>query len=107
MIEIKVDMKKYKVEITGHANYDEKGKDIVCAGVSTLFFTLYNTLADVNEQMLNDLTPKYDEESGMGSVECVPKKEYRGNIQLIYMTVLTGLQLMADNYPDYVCVKGV
>ena len=31
-------------EVTGHANYAEHGKDIVCAGVSTLFITITNQL---------------------------------------------------------------
>ena len=31
-------------EVTGHAYYAEPGKDIVCAGVSTLFITITNQL---------------------------------------------------------------
>lgn len=33
---IKIDMKKNGFIITGHADYEENGKDIVCASVSTI-----------------------------------------------------------------------
>ena len=33
---IKVKLSEDKIEITGHANYDEYGKDIVCSGVSSI-----------------------------------------------------------------------
>ena len=36
--------KHVTVDIVGHAGYAEQGKDIVCAGVSTLAYTLINNL---------------------------------------------------------------
>jgi len=33
--------------MTGHADYDESGKDIVCAGASTLMYTAVNALEDI------------------------------------------------------------
>lgn len=46
---IKVNLKKenniiYEIKISGHAKYDEYGKDIVCAGVSTLLITTVNAI---------------------------------------------------------------
>lgn len=35
--------------ITGHANYAERGKDIVCAGVSALAITLENALQELSD----------------------------------------------------------
>ena len=40
MINITFKPNTYELEITGHAGHDVKGKDIVCAAVSTLFYTL-------------------------------------------------------------------
>lgn len=41
-IALRQDEKSAQFIISGHAEYDEKGKDIVCAGVSTLTNTLAN-----------------------------------------------------------------
>lgn len=101
MITIKTNMKKYEVKISGHADFDEKGKDIVCAGISALFYTLYEVLYQ-NQVMLEPKSLKAIMNEGAGTISCKPKKEYEGNAQLMYMTVLTGFKMMADNYPEYV-----
>ena len=36
---IKVEIENNKIEIKGHANYDDYGKDIVCASVSSIVIT--------------------------------------------------------------------
>lgn len=41
-IAIRQDERSAQFIVSGHANYDEKGKDIVCAGISTLVNTLAN-----------------------------------------------------------------
>ena len=42
MIRIRIhsDASCFRLEANGHAQYDEKGKDIVCAGVSALYYAL-------------------------------------------------------------------
>lgn len=49
-------------EVTGHAHFAEPGKDIVCAGVSTLFITITNQLicksyVKVHDQRVSILNP--------------------------------------------------
>ena len=41
-IALRQDEKSAQFIISGHADYDEKGRDIVCAGISTLTNTLAN-----------------------------------------------------------------
>ena len=91
--------KEYVLEIKGHANYAEEGKDIVCAAISTLFYTLSNALED-NKNML--LTFNAQMEKGEGTLVCTPKEEYEGNVQLMMITILTGFNMMASNYPHHV-----
>ena len=43
---IEIEIEKGKIAVKGHAGYDEIGKDIVCAAVSTLFQAL---IASVKE----------------------------------------------------------
>ena len=45
---IKVDLTKENViTISGHANYDDKGKDIVCASVSSIVITTINAIIEI------------------------------------------------------------
>ena len=46
------DRKLVELEITGHAEYDESGKDIVCAAVSTAIIVTANAveLLDLNSK---------------------------------------------------------
>lgn len=44
MLKVKVDTKNYTVTMRGHADFAENGKDIVCAGASTLLYTLATRL---------------------------------------------------------------
>ena len=41
--------------ITGHANYDDFGKDIVCASVSSIIYTTVNGLLNINEKSIEFL----------------------------------------------------
>ena len=49
------------LKVSGHANYDEKGKDLVCASVSSIMFGFMNALDELNEkvevkQLTNEIT---------------------------------------------------
>ena len=44
MLNITFKPKTLELEITGHAKYGNEGGDIVCAAISSLFYTLYETL---------------------------------------------------------------
>lgn len=46
---IKVVIKKDSITISGHANYDEYGKDIVCAAVSATVITTVNGILSIDE----------------------------------------------------------
>jgi len=90
---------EYALEVKGHAEYGEEGKDIVCAGLSTLFYTVAAVLED-NKKMLKTLN--YEMEKGEGTLFATPKEEYQGNVQMMFLTILTGFNLMATNYPHNV-----
>ena len=96
MIEIKFSPEEYKVCITGHAEHGEKGKDIVCAAISTLFYTLAESLYDVAEMLDGDMV--FSDKDGNGFLKVTPKKEFEANISLIYWTILNGFDLVAKNY---------
>lgn len=100
MINIRFDARKMSLEASGHAMSSPNGNDIVCAAVSALLGTLAYTLTK-NRQMLTR-KPTMKLESGLGRVSCKPLPQYEGNVQMIYFTVLSGCELIADKYPEFV-----
>lgn len=94
---IKVKINDNKIEITGHANYDDYGKDIVCASVSSIVITTINAIMSINENSIcyqdnskkliieklkdDDITNKLI--SNMIDLLCELEKEYSDNIKII------------------------
>ena len=50
---IKIEISKDKITINGHANYDDFGKDIVCAAVSSTVITTVNGILSIDDSSLN------------------------------------------------------
>ena len=103
MINITFNPDTYTLEATGHAEHDEKGKDIVCAAISTLFYTLAEALYGVKEMLKEDIT--FSDEDGNGYISCVPKEEYEANISLIYWTILKGFEIVSATYEKNVTLN--
>ena len=98
MIEIKYVTKEHKLVLKGHANSNEKGKDLICCACSTLFFTLAQALTESQKAMDNF---KWKYKDGYGEIFCKPKKEYEGNISRTVWTVLVGFEMLENNYPKF------
>lgn len=55
LVSIKKDNSIIKeITITGHANYDNYGKDIVCAAVSSIAITTINAIHSINNTTISD-----------------------------------------------------
>ena len=100
MINITFKPETLELEIKGHAGQNEKGKDIVCSAISTLFYTLAKSISDSKNMLTKNPVIKYKD--GNGYLRCKPKEEYAGNIARSYWTILTGFEMIADEYSDYV-----
>ena len=50
---IKVELKDNLITIKGHAGYDDKGKDIVCASVSSIVITTINAIVEINPEAID------------------------------------------------------
>ena len=80
-------------EITGHADYDEHGKDIVCAAVSMLAYTTVNSL------------DSYDYEVEFSDDEDTMKllvKNPSHDSEVILNTFSTGILTLTQSYSDFV-----
>ena len=105
MINITFYPNTFTLDVTGHAEHGKKGEDIVCAAISTLFYTLGESLYATRYMMAEDVI--FDDEDGNGHITCKPKEEYEGNVSLIFWTILNGFQLVARNYKKNVNLKVV
>lgn len=79
------------VESADHATSDES----VCVGVSTLMYTIAETITDVLQQKaIIEI-----DEGGRFYLELENKKENDG-VQLLFRTLLTGIKGIVREYPD-------
>ena len=79
--------------VSGHANYDKYGKDIVCAGVSAVVTGGINAL----ESEIDNI--KVISEDNKLGVEIINSND---KIQIILNTILVQLQTIENSYKKYI-----
>ena len=82
--------------VDGHAGQAEKGKDIVCAGVSALVSALAYMLTDLSPDAL-DITMK----PGHAELRCKPSKQ----AEQAFLQTRYGLMLIMSEYGEYLDVQ--
>ena len=103
MIEVKFTPSEYKLEVSGHAGYAETGKDIICSAVSILFYTLAQSLSEARYALEEDPVVNVSD----GVISCAPQGKYEATVGMIFWTILNGIQLLAEDEPDYVHLEVV
>lgn len=92
---------RYLIIIEGHASFGEKGSDIVCSAVSILVYSLLNMLKD--EEADKRLILRREVVSdGYFCVEVEPFDFSKNRTKGIIDTVIMGLSLLNQEYPDNV-----
>ena len=90
------------VMILGHAGYAPLGKDLVCAGVSTLAFTLVQSLRrEEDAGNLCDLQVSILPGRVSASFQ-IAETTLTGSLCCTLQTIQEGFSLLAQRYPDYV-----
>ena len=85
-------------EMTGHADYAEHGKDLVCAGASAVSFGAVNAVI-----ALTGVTPQISQGSDGGYLKVVfPKTEKDDDIQLIVQAMIVSLQTIEQDYGQHI-----
>ena len=87
---IKVLIEDNKIDVKGHANYDELGKDIVCASVSTLVISTINNIIDVDKESI-----LYEEK------ENEIKIEIKNNNEIVKKLINNMVLMLEDLEKDY------
>jgi len=88
--------KVYEIVVKGHAGYDDYGKDIVCAAVSTMMITAINNIISLDDSI------DYVENDGLLKVTI--KKETEIN-QKILSNVIMMLEDLKSQYPKNIEIR--
>lgn len=93
MIKIKINynndfIKEFKV--TGHANYDDYGKDIVCASVSSIVITSINLALSIDKNCIT-----YTDKEGLIKVSVLKEDEI---INKIFINMIDMLKELEKDY---------
>ena len=87
------------IKVTGHANSAEYGRDLVCAGVSTVGIGILNTL-DKKGYLTSSID--YEMNEGFMNIEVT---DWNKEIQLILETFEISLMTIEESYPDYIKIR--
>lgn len=94
---IKINLSKNKVIISGHANFADYGKDIVCAAVSSIVTTSVNDIYVINREALN-----YNDDGKTITIEVIKDDD------LVYR-ILNNLQKLlinlSEDYPKNIKIE--
>ena len=78
------------IEMNGHSGYAESGKDIVCAGVSSLVYAAINSFDSIEEQRISI-------DDGMLKLNLRGKK-VSDHDQIVLEVMLNGFSMIASQY---------
>lgn len=87
-----------RIKISGHAGYAEPGKDIVCAGVSTLAQTLIASVEDLTEDTIEYVV---DEQSATIDIKFWNLSD---RTKCLIDSFFIGVGMIADEYRNHVKV---
>ena len=93
---LKENRKYKKITILGHAMYDDYGKDIVCAGVSTILTTTVNAILKFNDQAI-ELSQEKDIVLTVLSEDEVTSKLLENMVDLLYE--------LEESYPKNIAIR--
>lgn len=105
---------RWSFKVSGHALFDVRGRDIVCASVSALTIAIANQLL-IDEDKLPELVIPKDIDVYLGgelayqlpkeenSIECIAIIDTFAN-KLLLTTLIEGIQQIEQQYPDNIKV---
>ena len=96
----RVEENTHTLTVYGHANYAEYGKDIVCAGISSIVQAL---IAWIEENYYKEECISVDPKEGGVIISC----EGGDDISAVFQMASIGIGQIADIYPDYVQINNI
>lgn len=93
---IEIIIKKDSISITGHSGYEEIGKDIVCASVSSMVITTVNAIGRIDSEAIT-----YLEKDGV-FINIIKHTEI---VDLLITNLLQLLEQLINQYPQYIKMR--
>lgn len=93
---IKISIKEKQIIIKGHANYDELGKDIVCASVSSMVITTVNAILRIDSDAV-----KYSDDNGV-IIDIIKDDEITNKL---INNLIDLLEELEKQYPKYIEIR--
>ena len=93
-----------RVTVEGHAQSGVPGHDLVCAGASTLAYTLAANVGHLEEKAYV-MDAVVTLEPGKAEISCRPKNKYMAIVGIIFHAVCIGFELLARDNPEYICYE--
>lgn len=91
-------------KISGHANYDESGKDIVCSAVSVVSQVSLMSLIEIANLNENEL--EYTIDNINGSIEVSIKESYENvKVDTLMKSLELALKSIEEGYGEYITLK--
>ena len=94
---IKVNCKDNKIVISGHANFADYGKDIVCASVSSIVTTSINAIYLFDSEAIT-----YHDDSGVITIELLSNEQ---SISKLILNMFNMLKDLERQYPKNIKVE--
>ncbi|EUJ58522.1 ribosomal-processing cysteine protease Prp [Listeria fleischmannii] len=103
MIQVNIKWKNEQIvafTMSGHADFAENGRDLVCAGASSIVFGMIGALED-----MEGVPPIFEEESGYLFYTVPEKFVANGNVQILLNGMVNQLRSLAYSYPDHIKIN--
>lgn len=88
--------KVVRIKVKGHAEFDESGKDLICAGVSCIMFGLMNGLDRFEGVMIDQGDDDIDIK-----IADLKNKKIQDYLELVDIQLAT----IEDQYPEYLKIE--
>jgi len=97
-----IDERIFSLHISGHANTDEVGKDLVCASASILAYTIARDV-EINEEIgvLDDVEIRLEPGDTLIKCHCLSEKAY-AYMRRAFWVISNGFLLLQEDYPENV-----
>jgi len=100
MIKVSINKKQdviNEISIKGHSGYEEAGKDIVCAAVSSISITTVNALLSIDEDCIS-----YTEDEGLLNIKINKHNEI---IDKLINNMINLLEELEQDYKKYIEIR--
>lgn len=92
---IKVDLSKDKlITVSGHSGYEERGKDIVCASVSSIVITTINAIIEIDSDAID-----YSDLDNKIIIRVLKEDEI---VNKLIKNMILLLEQLENDYKDYI-----